>query len=387
DSPDLTGRARGGDSSPGFSGRGARSPSVVSLLPASEERTRRVILDFSNVVGVDATAARSCFLMLKIVLRTSGVHVVFSGATRKVQALLRSHGVITDDDPVFNSLDTALEWSEEMMLDERREEVLLRGGGGTASPSLGGSILRQQQQQACLAGTAPPPLALTAQAQGRHTAEEPAGGGGGLPPAGSKNEEGEGEQGRSAAAAPSPEAEAAVFLGDHEDYYLRAGTLRRRSSFHTQISDRALDNPLVVGDVGSLQFILEDYLEVDRYQAPESVRSVLGEAKSFFRQEHLAAGAVLVDYGSPSSSSSSPEKVYFIGSGSVELQIPGKFGPRRLQKVCAGGTFGEVGFFLRTPEAFHAVAREPCHLHTLDRAGMAAMQHQNPGLCILVQKA
>ncbi|CAN0353119.1 unnamed protein product, partial [Ectocarpus fasciculatus] len=330
-------------------------------------------------VGVDATAARSCFLMLKIVLRTSGADVVFSGATRKVQALLRSHGVITDDDPVFNSLDTALEWSEEMMLDERREEILLRGGGVTASPSLGGSLLRQQQQQqACLAGTAPPPLSLTAQAQGRHrVAEEPAGGG--LPPAGSKSENGDGEDGRpaaatAAAAAPSPDAEAAVFLGDHEDYYLRAGTLRRRSSFHAQISDRALDNPLVVGDVGSLQSILEDYLEVDRYQAPESVRGVLGEAKSFFRQEHVAAGAVLADHGSPSSSSSSPEKVYFIGSGSVELQIPGKCGPRRLQKVCAGGTFGEVGFFLRTPQAFRAVAREPCHLHTLDRVGMAAMQ-------------
>lgn len=28
----------------------------------------------------------------------------------------------------------------------------------------------------------------------------------------------------------------------------------------------ALDNPLVVGDVGSLQSVLEDYLEVDRYQ-------------------------------------------------------------------------------------------------------------------------
>ena len=57
---------------------------------------------FRTQVGVDATAARSCFLMLKIVLRTSGADVVFSGATRKVQALLRSHGVITDDDPVFN---------------------------------------------------------------------------------------------------------------------------------------------------------------------------------------------------------------------------------------------------------------------------------------------
>ncbi|CBN77829.1 conserved unknown protein [Ectocarpus siliculosus] len=49
DSPGLTGMTGGGDSSPGFSGRMARSSSVVSLLPASDERTRRVILDFSNV--------------------------------------------------------------------------------------------------------------------------------------------------------------------------------------------------------------------------------------------------------------------------------------------------------------------------------------------------
>ncbi|CAM9510948.1 unnamed protein product, partial [Ectocarpus sp. 8 AP-2014] len=49
DSPGLNGMTGGGDSSPGFSGRMARSSSVVSLLPASEERTRRVILDFSNV--------------------------------------------------------------------------------------------------------------------------------------------------------------------------------------------------------------------------------------------------------------------------------------------------------------------------------------------------
>ncbi|CAM9624386.1 unnamed protein product [Hapterophycus canaliculatus] len=155
-----------------------------------------------------------------------------------------------------------------------------------------------------------------------------------------------------------------------------------------RISNQAEDKSLVVGDVGSLQSILEDYLEVDRYQVPESVRKVLGEAPSYFRRERVSAGAVLaMDNRSGASSSSSPEKLYFIGAGSVELQIPGECGPRRLQKVCAGGTFGEVGFFLRTPQAFRAVAREPCHLHTLDRAGMAAMQRQNPGLCILVQKA
>lgn len=55
-------------------------------------------------------------------------------------------------------------------------------------------------------------------------------------------------------------------------------------------------------------------------------------------------------------------------------QIPGKSGPRRLLKVCAGGTFGEMGFYLRTPQVFRAVTREPCHLHSLDREGMATMQ-------------
>lgn len=49
-SPGLSGNIGGG--SPGFSGRVARSASVVSLLPASEQRTRRVILDFSNVVSL-----------------------------------------------------------------------------------------------------------------------------------------------------------------------------------------------------------------------------------------------------------------------------------------------------------------------------------------------
>ena len=49
-SPGLSGGSAVGGS-PGFSGRVARSASVVSLLPASEQRTRRVILDFSNVVS------------------------------------------------------------------------------------------------------------------------------------------------------------------------------------------------------------------------------------------------------------------------------------------------------------------------------------------------
>ncbi|CAM9527246.1 unnamed protein product [Scytosiphon promiscuus] len=393
-SPGSTGNVGGGliGSSPRFSGRVARSASVVSLLPASEQRTRRVILDFSNVASVDATAARSCFLMLKLVLSTSGAEVVFSGATRKIQALLRSHGVITDDDPVFNRredarhcpLDDALEWSEEMMLKERRDDMLLRritGGAGTVggtSPSLFASPYRKDQH----AGDE-----RRSSFRGRADGQEAGDASEGMTRGQWEQAEEETDEERPRA---TTSAEAAAFAGGHENYYFRAETLRRRSSMAGQISNQvAEDEAVIVGDVGSLQSILEDYLEVDRYQVPESVRRVLGEAQSYFREEHVSAGAVLATdnrSGAPSSSSS-PEKLYFIGAGSVELQIHGEFGPRRLQKVCAGGTFGEVGFFLRSPQAFRAVAREPCHLHTLDREGMAAMQRQNPGLCILVQKA
>lgn len=44
---------------------------------------------------------------------------------------------------------------------------------------------------------------------------------------------------------------------------------------------------------------------------------MLGEAHSFFRQEHVSAGAVLAD----NKSTHAPEKLYFIGAGSVELQV------------------------------------------------------------------
>lgn len=44
---------------------------------------------------------------------------------------------------------------------------------------------------------------------------------------------------------------------------------------------------------------------------------MLGEAHSFFRQEHVSAGAVLAD----NNNNGPPEKLYFIGAGSVELQV------------------------------------------------------------------
>lgn len=55
-------------------------------------------------------------------------------------------------------------------------------------------------------------------------------------------------------------------------------------------------------------------------QVPQSVRSVLAEAHSYFRQENVSAGAVLED----KRGAQGTEKLYFVGAGSVDLQVAGE---------------------------------------------------------------
>lgn len=82
----------------------------------SPQRTEFLILDFSAVRGLDATAARSCFLMLLQILRGSGATVVFAGLKSAVRDLLRAHGVIIPGDEVMCDLNDAIEWCEEQVL-------------------------------------------------------------------------------------------------------------------------------------------------------------------------------------------------------------------------------------------------------------------------------
>ena len=69
----------------------AQSPIACSYL----------VLDFTATVGVDATAARSCFLLLAQLLRSAGVTVVFANASFRVLALLRANGVVREGDVVI----------------------------------------------------------------------------------------------------------------------------------------------------------------------------------------------------------------------------------------------------------------------------------------------
>lgn len=92
--------------------------STIPIISNSDDisPTEYLVLDFTSVLGVDATAARSCFLMLSQLMRSSGVKLVFAQIDSKIEALLRCHDVIKIDDIVIPLVDDALEWCEEQVL-------------------------------------------------------------------------------------------------------------------------------------------------------------------------------------------------------------------------------------------------------------------------------
>eukprot|EP00613_Pedinella_sp_CCMP2098_P063671 CAMPEP_0171977020 /NCGR_PEP_ID=MMETSP0993-20121228/245027_1 /TAXON_ID=483369 /ORGANISM="non described non described, Strain CCMP2098" /LENGTH=94 /DNA_ID=CAMNT_0012628669 /DNA_START=15 /DNA_END=296 /DNA_ORIENTATION=- len=64
------------------------------MLRAPTTTVRYAILDFSGVTGLDASAARSCFLMLKQLLKTNGIICVFVVSSKPIRDLLLAHGVM-----------------------------------------------------------------------------------------------------------------------------------------------------------------------------------------------------------------------------------------------------------------------------------------------------
>ena len=108
--PILTGNGR--SSSPGGSAaleEGRNSSSDARFLAGRDQEdededcdeeepiagdVQMAILDFSGATGLDASAARSCFLMLKQVLRVHGIRCVFVVSSPDIRALLVAHQVI-----------------------------------------------------------------------------------------------------------------------------------------------------------------------------------------------------------------------------------------------------------------------------------------------------
>ena len=103
----------------------ASANSSLSTSPITDESppTAYVVIDMHAVNGVDATAARSCFLALVQMLRPHGIPLCLAHVTPALERLLRSHDVISDDRPdecrCFASTSEAVEWCESNILLEQ----------------------------------------------------------------------------------------------------------------------------------------------------------------------------------------------------------------------------------------------------------------------------
>lgn len=89
--------------------------------------TRFVVFDFSRVSGLDATAARSCFLALKLLFSHHRITAVYCGMSAAVEFLLRANDVLPVQEElerstsdcshhVTSDLDLALDWCEQQLI-------------------------------------------------------------------------------------------------------------------------------------------------------------------------------------------------------------------------------------------------------------------------------
>jgi hypothetical protein len=103
----------------------------------SQRETKWVILDFSEVNGVDATAARSCFLQLSQLLQDHDIPLLLTCMQPHVYHLLRAHGVIPASEPMEGR--THIDFGGHLRLVSTRSMQDLaaaagRGGAPTAEP-------------------------------------------------------------------------------------------------------------------------------------------------------------------------------------------------------------------------------------------------------------
>ena len=106
--------------------------------------TKFLLFDFTMVSGLDATAARSCFLNLCRTLTPLGITLVFGGVESggRVERLLIGHEILQAPlpNPValrFDSIDEALEYCEEALLATAAGSADSSGAGASAGAEMG----------------------------------------------------------------------------------------------------------------------------------------------------------------------------------------------------------------------------------------------------------
>ena len=315
----------------------------------SPGKLQMVILDFTEATGLDASAARSCFLMLKQLFKTHDIECVFVISSKKIRALLEAHDVIelgepegadldldSDDeelvkpDPVFSSYDDAVEWCEEKLLSTTRQILM-----PDKNPSFYARAISSRTSS--VTTTSASPLAVAA-----------------------------------------------------------AASSRVRTDTGTNLSIGGTNSVETKGLIS----ILEDYLETDKSASPFADEALKAALPNYFSVQLFDKGTVLFE------ATTASDRLFLIEHGTVSIIIPpesqkatspvrsfsfqGEQEPlttKRLQKISGGGICGELGFFLERPQVFSAVASDHCRVWTITRNSFREMQNGHPHLAILLQTA
>jgi SulP family sulfate permease len=314
-----------------------------ALVPGGLEAstpTAYVVIDLQGVAGVDATAARSCFLALLQLLRPHGIPLCLAHVTPALERLLRAHDVIRDDFPdecrCFGSTSEAVEWCEANIL---LEQGILSPGAGAGSKRL-----RPQEplpissvQHATLAATSSLSSAEFG-SKGRRSAAATAG---------LQHVLVQFAEGAATASSGCPPDHANVVDNDHV------------INAHDHVSN-----------VDSISWV-----EV---------------ASRYFESQEIACGSTVFRAGDTA------DCIYVLEHGSVTLLTHTATAPaeeaaaeenKRLLRYANGGIFGELDFFLGQARSFDAVAGSDCSLHMLRREAYARLVEEEPVVGAALQGA
>lgn len=325
----------------------ALASSLLMMSPAGADATQWVVLDFERVSGVDATAARSCFLILRKLLQSAKVQVAFSAMSPKVSGLLAAHGVVDPvDDPIFRSAEEALEWCEEQLLQRAAKEASSSPRAGSRSPSESPRRSFLGAGGGMTAGDEPSsPGGFDERVRGRRVARLQkrlsAGDGAALRPSASDD---------------------GLFLAGGGEAWAELGATLRGFVEASGSGEEGGEESVPKAVVSAVPLLLDGGRRLTKYFGLEAVRE----------------GVTLFESGEASG------RLYLLRQGEVELLSDDA---KRIQKISDGGVCGEVGFFLGRPQAFRAVTRARCQLWFLSRAKFAIMCEEEPKLAMLLQHA